>query len=198
MLNPVPNMKKTKKVSADSGAGHVHGPECDHGHGHDHDQVCELRIRQYQPADYKALIGVWKAADIDLDDTDSLKAIEHNLKRNKNGYRIFVAEAQMVDARTNTPNGKPRLAGGVITTYDGRRAYIYHLAVHPDFRSVGLGQALLETCEHQAQLWEAKYLRLTARTNASRAAARKMYEESGWKADQSIWVYHKTLRPGMK
>ena len=99
----------------------------------------------------------------------------------------------MIDQRNHQPIGKPRLAGGVITTFDGHRAYVYHFAVHRDFRGMGLGRALLETCERQAKFWEARHLRLTARVDGSRAAARKLYQALGWVRDNSICTYGKTL-----
>jgi ribosomal protein S18 acetylase RimI-like enzyme len=168
--------------------GHVHGPHCNHGH-----IECEVRIRLYQKQDHKELTAAWKSGDIALDDTDGARAIEQNLKRSPNGYRVFVAEAVMMDTEENKPVGKPRIAGGVIFTYDGHRAYVYHLAVHRDFRGVGLGKALLETCEHQAKLWSARHLRLTSRIDDSRAPARKMYEEQGWVPEKSLVVYKKTM-----
>ena len=155
--------------------------------------MCELHLRQYQPSDFKELKAIWKAGDIKLDDTDGAKAIAENLKRFKNSYRIFIAEAQMVDAKKNKPVGQSRIAGGVVATFDGHRVYVYHLAVHPDFRNVGLGRELLKTCEAQAKHWGARHLRLSARKDPSRAAARKMYENAGWQADESISIYRKTL-----
>jgi GNAT superfamily N-acetyltransferase len=175
--------------------GHVHGPHCnhDHGHGHDHGMLCELAIRRYQASDFKGLTAAWKSGDIGLDDSDTAKSIERNLKERPGSYRVFVAEAQMVDTQKKEKVGKARIAGGVITTFDGHRAYVYHLAVHRDFRGVGLGKALLETCEEQAHMWGARHLRLSARLDESRDAARKMYEENGWAKDDSICIYRKTL-----
>jgi ribosomal protein S18 acetylase RimI-like enzyme len=172
-----------------NGHEHVHGPDCNHGHN----LICELRIRQYKPQDFKALTAIWKAGDIALDDSDTAKSIDNNLKTFRNGYRLFVAEAQMIDQQANERVGKPRIAGGVVTTYDGHRVYVYHLAVHKEFRGVGLGRALLDTCERQAKLWGARHLRLSARTDSSRDAARKMYEAAGWERDESIRIYRKTL-----
>jgi len=180
---------KSRPAASKSTAHQHNGHCCDHDHG----PMCELSIRRFRKEDYKGLQAAWKSGDIATDDSDALKAIERNLKERANSYRIFVAEAQMVDAHSQQKQGDSRIAGGVIVTFDGHRAYVYHLAVHSDFRGVGLGKALLETCEQQAKIWGARHLRLSARTDESRAPARKMYEESGWAADKSIWIYRKTL-----
>jgi N-acetylglutamate synthase len=38
-----------------------------------------------------------------------------------------------------------RLCGVILCGHDGRRAYIYHTAVHEDFRNQGIGHRLVET-----------------------------------------------------
>src|SRR4051812_42184461 len=107
-------MKKTaekkeapKKAAAKTKPRAEKQAEQDHGHGHDHEHdedgnccgenhlLCEMRIRQYEPKDYRSLRAIWKAGDIVLDETDTAKALDKNLKENKKGCRIFVAEAQM-------------------------------------------------------------------------------------------------------
>jgi ribosomal protein S18 acetylase RimI-like enzyme len=38
------------------------------------------------------------------------------------------------------------LAGAVLCGHDGRRGYIHHLAVHPQFRRLGIGAQLVDQC----------------------------------------------------
>ena len=38
-----------------------------------------------------------------------------------------------------------KLCGVILCGHDGRRAYIYHTAVHEDFRNQGIGHKLVET-----------------------------------------------------
>ncbi|MCY3023197.1 MAG: GNAT family N-acetyltransferase [Planctomycetota bacterium] len=147
-----------------------------------------FRVRQYRPEDHEALRAIWKACDISLGETDTAEAIARNLRRRSNGFRIFV-----VETTGEAPAGVPRLVGGVVTTFDGHRAYVYHLAVHPQFRAGGLGRLLLETCEWQAQRWGARHLRLTSLTANMRTAARRMYAAAGWRPRKELWVYSKDL-----
>jgi GNAT superfamily N-acetyltransferase len=184
--------KPFSKPAASNGAHeheHVHGPHCDHGPR----MLCEMKIRPYKPTDFRELTEVWRACDIRLDESDTAKSLAANMKRKKS-YNIFVAEAKFFDEKTKRPIAKPRLAGGVVVTFDGHRSYIYHFGVHEDFRGVGLGRALLETSEAQAKRWGAKYMRLSARTDPSRAVAHRIYETSGWSPDKTIWTYGKKLK----
>jgi len=149
-----------------------------------------FRVRTYRPEDFDALHAIWKACEISLDDTDTAESIARNLRRRKHSLRIFVVETAGV---APAAPGVPRLVGGVMTAFDGHRAYVYHLAVHPQFRAGGLGRLLLETCEWQAQAWGARHLRLTARRDDVRIAARRMYAAAGWRHRKELWVYSKDL-----
>ncbi len=190
---------KKEEEPEDESSGHAHGHDhgdgtcCDHDHGSEHDYEFELGIRPYKHEDYRELKAVWKAGEIISDETDSAKALKENLEKRTGGFQIFVAEVVAIETKTGKPTGAAQLAGGVIVTYDGRRAYIYHFAVHPEFRGVGLGTALLETCEHQAKMWGAKHLRLMSRTDAAREGARRLYEKHGWKAEPGLCQYKKEL-----
>ena len=186
-----PSAKRQEPQSQSNGA-HQHGPHCNHDHGHGHAGIM-AEIRLYKKTDHKSLTEIWKAGHIEMDETDTPAAIEKNIKTRKNGYRLFVIGTQEMD-EDGKPVGKPRVAGGATLTFDGRRAYVYHFAIHPDFRGLGLGRALLATCEHQAGEWGATHLRLTARSDGSRAIAQKLYESEGWKASKDLLVYGKTLK----
>lgn len=37
-----------------------------------------------------------------------------------------------------------KIVGAIIAGHDGRRGYIYHTAVHPDMRRIGIGKQLLD------------------------------------------------------
>jgi len=189
--------KKKAKPQEPEDHGHDHGH--DHGDGeccgHDHGAGCEfeLAIRPYKSEDYRELKAIWKQGEILIDETDSAKALKENLEKRANGFQVFVAEVIAVDPKTGKPSGARQLTGGVIVTFDGHRAYVYHFAVHADFRGVGLGAALIEQCEHQARLWGAKHLRLMSRTDAAREGARRLYENQGWKKETNLVQYKKDL-----
>jgi len=198
MKKSQPKTRAKKKAEPEEELDHGHSHGHDHGDGeccdHDHGSCeFELAIRPYKAEDYRDLKAIWKAGEIVIDETDSAKALKESLEKRKDSYQIFVAEILAVDPKTGKPSGISQLAGGVIVTFDGHRAYIYHFAVHPEFRGVGLGEALIETCEHQARLWGAKHLRLMSRTDAVREGARRLYEKRGWTAETKLVQYRKDL-----
>ena len=89
-------------------------------------------IREMLPGDYDQVAALWKAVDgLGWDEVaDSRAGVEKYLARNPG--TCFVAEAG------------GRVVGTVLCGHDGRRGYIYHLAVSPSARRRGVGRALAE------------------------------------------------------
>lgn len=56
----------------------------------------------------------------------------------------FLARNPGFSAVIETPAGS--VVGAILAGHDGRRGFLYHLAVHPDERRRGLGQRLVAHC----------------------------------------------------
>jgi ribosomal protein S18 acetylase RimI-like enzyme len=93
----------------------------------------DIRIREMTMADYESAIALWKKTEgIGLSQADSRENIERFLSRNPG--LSFVA----------LDNGT--FVGAVMSGHDGRRGFLYHLAVAPDQRRGGAGRLLVEAC----------------------------------------------------
>ncbi len=92
-----------------------------------------MHIRIMTIGDYDAVYALWLSCKgMGLNDLDdSQEGIQRFLKRNPD--TCFVAEAD------------DNIVGVIIVGNDGRRGYIYHTAVHTDYRKQGIGAALVET-----------------------------------------------------
>ena len=93
-----------------------------------------ITIRTMQIEDYDSVYALWiSTPGMGLNNLDdSREGIAKYLKRNPT--TCFVAEAE----------GK--CVGVIIAGHDGRRGYIYHMAVAEAFRRRGVGTALSERC----------------------------------------------------
>ena len=92
-----------------------------------------VNIRFMQAGDYDAVLELMQnTPGISLRDADSREATERYLARNP--QMSFVAEAQ------------GRVIACVMCGHDGRRGYLQHLLVLPDYRRQGIAQALVERC----------------------------------------------------
>jgi N-acetylglutamate synthase len=90
-------------------------------------------IRTMTPCDYDAVLALMQdTPGISLRDADSREATERYLARNPG--LSFVAEAE------------GRLIGCVMSGHDGRRGYLQHLLVLPEYRRQGIARALMQRC----------------------------------------------------
>lgn len=92
-----------------------------------------MEIRKMQLQDYKEVYSLWMACTgmglNNLDDSE--EGIAKFLQRNPDTCFVAVQEVQIV--------------GVILVGSDGRRGYIYHTAVHPDFRHSGIARQLVNT-----------------------------------------------------
>ncbi len=91
-----------------------------------------MKIRNMAIEDYAAVYALWNTCTgMGLNNVDdSEEGICRFLERNPK--TCFVAEEQ------NT------VIGAIMTGNDGRRGYIYHTAVSPEYQKKGIGSALVE------------------------------------------------------
>lgn len=90
-----------------------------------------MKIRKIKKSDWKKILALWQnVPGMGLNNIDDSKdGIIRFLKRNPK--TCFIAEE----------NGTA--AGTIIAGHDGRRGYIYHTAVLPEFRRRGIATELL-------------------------------------------------------
>lgn len=92
-----------------------------------------IDIRLLRLNDYEHLINLWSNTEnLGLSNADSQINLEIFLNRNPG--LSFVAESN------------DRIIGTILGGHDGRRGFIYHLAVDKNFRNQGIGKLLVTHC----------------------------------------------------
>jgi ribosomal protein S18 acetylase RimI-like enzyme len=91
-----------------------------------------MQLRLMTPEDHRDVLELWSGTPgIGLNSIDDApEGIRKYLERNPSS--CFVALEDGV------------LAGAILCGHDGRRGYIYHAAVRPEFRRLGVGRALVD------------------------------------------------------
>ena len=92
-----------------------------------------IQTREFRIDDYDKAIELWKRVEgLDVAEGDDPETIRRFLERNQGLSRIATEGAAIV--------------GAVLCGHDGRRGYIYHLAVDPTRQGRGLGKRLIDEC----------------------------------------------------
>jgi ribosomal protein S18 acetylase RimI-like enzyme len=132
-------------------------------------------VRVGSPSDVDALLDLWLvAAENASRPIDSRGAVLALLERDPEA--LLVVE------------DGDHLVGSVVAGWDGWRAHLYRLAVHPDWRRRGVGQALLEAAE--ARLSSLGAQRFDAMVLDDNQLGHRMWRAAGYRrqAEWGRWV----------
>lgn len=99
----------------------------------------ELEFRSFRTEDFESLQRLWEITEVGgAHRGDDLPVIERTLIL---GGQFFIAEHAV----------SGQVVGTCWLTYDGRRLYLHHLAIHPSYQRRGLGRYLTEKAIRHAQ-----------------------------------------------
>lgn len=138
-----------------------------------------LRIRAFIfPDDYEQVYALWAGAGpgIHLRRSDEPGEIRKKLQRDPDLFLLAELDGQLV--------------GAVLGGFDGRRGFVYHLAVTEEFRKRGIGAALMGALEERLRLKGCiRYYLLVTNDNDG---AMRFYESEGWSRMDNL-LYAKDL-----
>ncbi len=92
-----------------------------------------METREFWIEDYDAAVELWKRVEgLDVAEGDDRETIRRFLNQNAGLSRVAIDGATII--------------GAVLCGHDGRRGYIYHLAIEPGYQGRGLGRRLIDEC----------------------------------------------------
>jgi ribosomal protein S18 acetylase RimI-like enzyme len=93
----------------------------------------DIQTREFAIDDYDAAVVLWKKVEgVEIAEGDDREGVAQFLARNPGLSRVATDGS--------------RIIGVAFCGHDGRRGYIYHLAVDPMYRGHGLGKQLVDEC----------------------------------------------------
>jgi ribosomal protein S18 acetylase RimI-like enzyme len=125
----------------------------------------EIATREFSINDYDAALELWKRVEgLEIAEGDDRESVTHFLARNPGLSRIASDGAMII--------------GVALCGHDGRRGYIYHLAVDPAYQARGVGKHLMDEClDGLRQAGLKRALILVANDNPR---GRKFWRRCGW------------------
>jgi ribosomal protein S18 acetylase RimI-like enzyme len=144
-----------------------------------------FEIEPMTTLDHAAVIDLWNACEgVRANETpDELARI---LERNPGLCLV----ARNTVARSGS-EPQQRLAAAILCCHDGRRGYLYHLGVHPDFRRQGLATQLVDRC--LAELARLGIRRCTIFLIRGNAEGEAFWRKSGWRERVDLVAFAKDL-----
>ncbi len=121
--------------------------------------------REFLPADYEAAAALWERAEgVEIAEGDSQAEIAAFLARNPGLSRVAEENGEMV--------------GVALCGHDGRRGWIYHVAVRQEKRRTGVARRLVE--EGLRGLRAAGITRALILVSRENESGRAFWRGSGW------------------
>src|SRR5258707_8725271 len=124
-----------------------------------------IKTREFAISDYDAALELWQRVEgLEIAEGDDREGVSHFLARNPGLSRVATDGAAIVCV--------------ALCGHDGRRGYIYHLAVDPAYQTRGVGSRLIDECLAGLRLAGLKRaLILVAHYNP---CGRKFWRRPGW------------------
>lgn len=133
-----------------------------------------VMLRELTINDYDDIIQLYKSTPgLTVREADSREAIGRFLQRNPS--LSFIAQ---IDSE---------IAGCILCGHDGRRGYLQHLVVRPQYRNQGLGESLVMKCiEALAEIGIFKIHVFAFRTND---IGNTFWKNKGWQLREDLNMY---------
>lgn len=133
-------------------------------------------IREMTIHDYEPMVALWNRIEgLALSDADSKENVEAYLRRNK-GFS-FVCEQDGT------------IIGTILCGHDGRRGFIYHVAVDPGYRKQKIGNRLVQ--KSLAKLREEGIGKCHIFVIEENTVGNAFWASEGWEKRSGFFVYSK-------
>lgn len=139
----------------------------------------DIVIREFTMEDYDEVLALWLGAGPGVDRRPSDERDQVALKIERDADLFLLATV------------KDRIVGAVMGGWDGRRAYVYHLAVAPELRRRGVGDALMDELEERFRRKGALKAKCQIYTHNESSLA--FFRRRGWDIEEGLWPVGKWL-----
>lgn len=132
----------------------------------------DIKIKQMKPSDSSEVLSLWEKAGLAINQQD-LFEMQSTMKMNPKSCLTLTKDDAII--------------GAVLGTFNGKRGWIYHLAIHPNFHSFGYGSLLLKKAEKELKKKGAK--RVFLGVSFKNLKVLPFYEKSGYSVvNDALWL----------
>jgi ribosomal protein S18 acetylase RimI-like enzyme len=139
-----------------------------------------ILYREMLPSEYEKLILLWQFAGLPfkVSGRDSRENILKQMKSDSNRFVVAILESEFI--------------GSVIASHDFRKGWLNRLAVHPDFRKMGIAKRLIELAESYFQ--ENGIFIYACTIEATNEASKKLFTGEGYTEHHDIYYFSKRTK----
>lgn len=136
----------------------------------------DIAFRMMKISMYEELVNLWKNNEgIRLSTGDSKDELDKYLKRNKGMSYVCIDK------------NKNKIVGSLLCGHDGRRGYIYHLAVSKNCRNKNIGRSLIQ--KGIVKLKRSGIRRCILMVDVVNESAKNFWLNAGWKRRTDLEMF---------
>ena len=137
-----------------------------------------IQIVEFDIGDYDAVLRLWREAGLIIRPGDDLNDVRLKLRRDPDLFLVARDGGELV--------------GCVMGAWDGRRGWIYHLAVRSSHRRRGIAKSLVDELERRLAEKGAK--KVNAQIYRSNTTSLRFFNACGYEVHSDLLMIGKLLR----
>ena len=141
-------------------------------------RLSKVQIHEFEINDYNVVFELWKEAGLVIRPGDDMNGVRMKLLRDPDLFLLARLEGEIV--------------GCVIGGWDGRRGWVYHLAVKPSYQRRGIATALLS--EVEKRLGEKGAKKINGQIYQSNTKSLKFFKARGYETHLDLVMVGKHLK----
>ncbi|UCH21130.1 MAG: GNAT family acetyltransferase [Deltaproteobacteria bacterium] len=130
----------------------------------------ETRIRPFKPEDQEKVVGLWAECGLVVPQNNPERDIQRKLGVNSELFLVGILGNEVV--------------GTCMAGYEGHRGWINYLAVHPDYRRLGIATIMMKAAEDKLRKMGCPKINVQIRISNQEVI--KFYESIGFSDDQVV------------
>ncbi|MFX0010759.1 MAG: GNAT family N-acetyltransferase [Candidatus Hermodarchaeota archaeon] len=129
-----------------------------------------MKIENFNLQHYHEVLELWKKAGIAIGSSDSIEETALILERNPDLFLVGKEQEKIIAV--------------VIGAFDGRRGYVHHLAVDPDYQRKGYGKAIMNELTERFKQKRIQKIHLFIQKENKKVL--DFYNKQGWEVRDDI------------
>ena len=129
-----------------------------------------MKIELFTMRYYHEIIALWKRSGIEVSSSDTRDEIAKMLKRNPDLFLIGKENEKVIAV--------------VMGAFDGRRGYVHHLAIDPDYQKKGYGKTMMDELIEKFQIKKVHKVHLLIEKSNKEVA--DFYRKLGWEVRDDL------------
>ena len=132
--------------------------------------MIKMKIEEFKIKYYDRVVELWKKAGIGMGSSDTIDEVSRVLNKNPDLFLIGKEQEKVIAV--------------VIGAFDGRRGYVHHLAVDPDYQHKGFGRTIMKVLIEQFRKRNIHKVHLFIEKSNKRVV--EFYNNLGWDVREDL------------